>query len=174
MLKSIYFWIEIKQWPLAPNSRKWRITRANVSNASHIFPEMTFGECRRVWRVWRVHHSILANLKLGRFMYKKKIFLGIKRSSLSSPNSPDSPNSPERVTKICSILAKFAGASHKNLANFWQVLEFAKFAGEWPLLNRDPNCQEMAKFTGLNHRDQKYFWSLWSQQIFHLDQDFRV
>ena len=46
-----------------------------------------------------------------------------------------SPNSPKRVTKICSILAKFAGASHKNLANFWRVLEFAKFAGEWPLLN---------------------------------------
>ncbi len=59
------FWIVfakrdlIKQWPLAPNSRKWRITRANVSNASHIFPEMTFGECRRVWRV---RHSILVNL----------------------------------------------------------------------------------------------------------------
>jgi hypothetical protein len=50
------------RWPLAPDSRKWRITRANVSNASHIFPEMTFGECRRVWRVWRVRHGILANL----------------------------------------------------------------------------------------------------------------
>jgi hypothetical protein len=47
-----------KQWPLAPNSRKWRITRANVSNASHIFPEMTFGECQRVRRV---RHGILAN-----------------------------------------------------------------------------------------------------------------
>ena len=53
------FWPNIKQWPLAPNSRKWRITRANVSNASHIFPEMTFGECRQVWRV---RHGILANL----------------------------------------------------------------------------------------------------------------
>ncbi len=40
-----------KQWPLAPNSPKWRITRANVSNASHIFPEMTFGECERVSNV---------------------------------------------------------------------------------------------------------------------------
>ncbi len=40
-----------KQWPLAPNSPKWQITRANVSNASHIFPEMTFGECERMYRV---------------------------------------------------------------------------------------------------------------------------
>jgi hypothetical protein len=50
-----------------------------------------------------------------------------------------SPNSLKRVTKICSILAKFAGASHKNLANFWRVLEFAKFAGEWPLLTVKTN-----------------------------------
>jgi hypothetical protein len=122
---------------------------------------MTFGECRRVWRVWRVHHSILANLKLGRFMYKKKIFLGIKRSSLSSPNSPDSPNSPERVTKICSILAKFAGASHKNLANFWQVLEFAKFAGEWPLLSYCPNSSnEKQKFNLLPYSYKKMSKSL--------------
>jgi hypothetical protein len=53
------FCVNHNQWPLAPNSRKWRITRANVWNASHIFPEMTFGEC---WRVWRVRHGILANL----------------------------------------------------------------------------------------------------------------
>jgi hypothetical protein len=46
-----------------------------------------------------------------------------------------STNSPARVTKIRSILDKFAGASHKKMANFWRVLEFAKFAGEWPLLN---------------------------------------
>ena len=32
-------------------------------------------------------------------------------------------------------LANSSLASHKNLANFWRVLEFAKFAGEWPLLN---------------------------------------
>ena len=90
------------------------------------------------WRIWRI-------LKLGRFMYKKKIFLGIKRSSLSSPNSPDSPNSlnllnllntrqisrsesqkfalyspnsPERVTIICSILAKFAERVTKKNGKF--------------------------------------------------------
>jgi hypothetical protein len=49
-----------------------------------------------------------------------------------------SPNLPEQVTKICSILAKFAGASHKKMANFWRVFEFDKFAGEWPLLNFNP------------------------------------
>ena len=61
-----------KQWPLAPNSPKWRITRANVSNANaNAFGECRrvrrvlgkrLGECRRVWRVratrlgecWRV------------------------------------------------------------------------------------------------------------------------
>ena len=32
-----------KQWPLAPNLPKWRITRANVSNASLILANA--GEC---------------------------------------------------------------------------------------------------------------------------------
>ncbi len=79
------------------------------------------------WRIWRI-------LKLGRFMYKKKIFLGIKRSSLSSPDSPNSlnllnllntrqirrsesqkfaqysPNSPEQVTKIWQIFGEYSNS----------------------------------------------------------------
>jgi hypothetical protein len=51
-----------KQWPLAPDSREWRITRANVSRRVTFFSKMAFGECPRVWRVratrlgecWRV------------------------------------------------------------------------------------------------------------------------
>ena len=109
--------------------------------ASHIFLKKPFGECERMYRVRAKQGG-----EFGKFseflsqviLYTKKIFLCIKRSSLPSPNSPNSPNSPKQVTKICSILAKFAGASHKNLANFWRVLEFAKFAGEWPLLNKRP------------------------------------
>ncbi len=38
------------------------------------------------WQIWRI-------LKLGRFYVQKKIFLGIKLSSLPSPNLPNSPNS---------------------------------------------------------------------------------
>ena len=65
-----------------------------VKCKSH-FQEMTFGECGRVWRV---RHGILANLanfyaRLFYVQYKKRIFLGIKRSSLPSPNLPNSPNS---------------------------------------------------------------------------------
>ncbi len=44
-IKCLNPYIISKQWPLAPNSPKWRITRANVSNAN------AFGECRRVRRV---------------------------------------------------------------------------------------------------------------------------
>ena len=44
---------KIKQWPLAPNSPKWRITRANVSNASHSLANV--GECiesgEKGWRM---------------------------------------------------------------------------------------------------------------------------
>ncbi len=36
-VKISYEGIFTKQWPLAPNLRKWQITRANVSNASLIF-----------------------------------------------------------------------------------------------------------------------------------------
>ncbi len=92
--------IIIKQWPLAPNLRKWQITRANVSNASHIFqkwPLATVGESGEsvtaFWRIWRI-------FKLGHFKYKKKIFLGIKRSSLPSPNSPNSPNSLNSLNSL--------------------------------------------------------------------------
>jgi hypothetical protein len=54
--------VEIKQWPLAPNSREWRITRANVARRVTFFSKMAFGKCRRVWQVlskwfgecWRV------------------------------------------------------------------------------------------------------------------------
>ncbi len=86
------YWFRNKQWPLAPNSRKWQITHANVSNASLIFqkwPLANVGKSGKsvtaFWRIWRI-------LKLGRFMYKQKIFLGIKRSSLPLPNLPNPPN----------------------------------------------------------------------------------
>ena len=48
-----------KQWPLAPNSPKWRITRANVSNASHILANV--GECIEC-RMYRVREKGLANV----------------------------------------------------------------------------------------------------------------
>ncbi len=44
-------WVEGKQWPLAPNSPKWRITRANVSRRVTFFSKMAFGECERMYRV---------------------------------------------------------------------------------------------------------------------------
>ena len=50
---------ETKQWPLAPNSPKWRITRANVSNASHILANV--GECIEC-RMYRVRGKGLANV----------------------------------------------------------------------------------------------------------------
>jgi len=37
VVKNALFRVLSKQWPLAPNLRKWQITRANVSNASLIF-----------------------------------------------------------------------------------------------------------------------------------------
>jgi hypothetical protein len=48
-----------KQWPLAPNSPKWRITRANVSNASHSLANV--GECIEC-RMYRVRGKWLANV----------------------------------------------------------------------------------------------------------------
>ncbi len=45
------FWLLCKQWPLAPNSREWRITRANVARRVTFFSKTAVGEC---WRVWRV------------------------------------------------------------------------------------------------------------------------
>ena len=197
-------WVNIKQWPLAPNLRKWWITRANVSNASQIFPEMTFGECGRVWRVrakqvgkcgrvWRVRAKQVGECrriyrvrakqvgecrrKQDRSFYAQiTYFICIKRSSLHSLNSPNSPNSLNSckscqtcLSRVWRVWAKWlanvgqmyrvqgkwlanVGRMYRvrpifqnghfgeylnspKLANFWRVLEFNKFAGEWPLLN---------------------------------------
>jgi hypothetical protein len=47
-----------KQWPLAPNLPKWRITRANVSRQVTFFSKMANVECERMYRVrgngWRM------------------------------------------------------------------------------------------------------------------------
>ncbi len=102
-------------------AKKWQITRANVSNASLIFPEINFGKCGRVWqvrakqvgecrqiyrvrakqvgecrRVWRVLAKPLDEcwLKQDRSFYAQiTYFICIKRSSLHSQNLPNSPNS---------------------------------------------------------------------------------
>ncbi len=51
--------VKPKQWPLAPNLPKWRITRANVSNASHSLANV--GECIEC-RMYRVRGKGLANV----------------------------------------------------------------------------------------------------------------
>ena len=69
-------------------SQKRRMSNVSEFGEYHKWPH--FGECEsgesvtafwQIWQIWWI-------FKLGRFMYKKKIFLGIKRSSLPSPNSP--------------------------------------------------------------------------------------
>ncbi len=140
--------IFLKQWPLAPNSPKWRITRANVSNASHSLANV--GECIER-RMYRVRGKGLANVgrmqrvrakqggEFGEFseflsqvvVYTKKYFFMYKtiQSTLAkfakfaklAKFAQYSPNLTKRVTKIGSILAKFAGASHKNLLNTRQI-----------------------------------------------------
>ena len=93
-----------------------KITRANVSNASHIFPKTTLGKCRRVWRV---RHSILANLanlanfEARSFYVQKNIFFCIKQSSLPLPNLPKSPNLPNSLN-TCQIRRRESQIFPKN------------------------------------------------------------
>jgi hypothetical protein len=48
----------VKQWPLAPNLPKWRITCANVSRRVTFFSKMANVECEQMYRVrgngWRM------------------------------------------------------------------------------------------------------------------------
>jgi len=144
-MKNPQVWAKTKQWPLAPNSQKWQITHANLSNASLIFPEMIFGKCGRVWRVrakqvgecWRVWR-VLAKpldecwLKQDRSFYAQiTYFICIKRSSLHSLNSPNSPNllNSRKTCQTClsqvwRVLAKWFGECQR----VWRVQ--AKQAGE--------------------------------------------
>jgi hypothetical protein len=61
-------WASLKQWPLAPNSREWQITRANVARQVTFFSKMAFGECRRVWRV----SHISENSHFGEYLHSPK------------------------------------------------------------------------------------------------------
>ena len=102
---------------------------------SHIFPEMAFGECGRVWqvrakqvgecrRVWRVLAKPLDECwhKKDRLFYAQiTYFICIKLFSLHSLNSPNSPNSlnlrKTRQTcllRVWRVLAKWFGKC-------WQV-----------------------------------------------------
>jgi hypothetical protein len=56
-LKILSFYkiiVQIKQWPLAPNSRDSLNTRANLARRVTFFSKMAFGECRRVCRVPKI------------------------------------------------------------------------------------------------------------------------
>ena len=59
-----------KQWPLAPNSRDSRVTRANLSRRVTFFLKTAFGECRRVWRVRPTRLGTRAHDKIGCFKHK--------------------------------------------------------------------------------------------------------
>ncbi len=112
-----------KQWPLAPNSREWQITRANVSRRVTFFSKMAFGECRRVWRVRAT--------RLGKCRLVWRV-----RATLHGECRWD-----RRVWRVRHISEKGHFGEYSNspkMANFWRVLEFDKFAVEWPLLSHDP------------------------------------
>ena len=147
--KPIITYHKSKQWPLAPNSREWRITRANVSRRVTFFPEMAFGECGRVrakqvgecQRIYRVEQNRLANVsdsdeylssllmnvgssKIAQITY----FICIKRSSLHSLNLPNSLNSRKTcqtcLSQVWRVLAKWFGKCQR----VWRVR--AKQVGE--------------------------------------------
>ena len=104
------FWVFSKQWPLAPNSPKWRITRANVSRRVTFFSKMANVEREQMYRVrgngWQMSGECIESGENGwgmlggqcrrkqdrLFYIQKKIFLCIKRSSLHSLNLPNSLN----------------------------------------------------------------------------------
>jgi hypothetical protein len=72
-------WEIIKQWPLAPNSPKWQITRANVSRQVTFFSKMANVECERMYRVrgngWRMSGECIESGKM----------VGECRANVSSP-----------------------------------------------------------------------------------------
>ncbi len=86
-------------------------------------------------------------------MYKKEIFLGIKQSSLPSPNLPNLLSSLNSLNtrqirrresqKFGGSLVFANSSTRTKTANIWRVLEFAKFAGEWPLLKLIPHLTQL-------------------------------
>ncbi len=188
---------ETKQWPLAPNSPKWRITRANVSRRVTFFSKMANVECERMYwvrgkwlanvgRMYRVRPKQVGKCrrKQDRSFYAQiTYFICIKRSCLHSLNSPNSPNSLNScksrqtcLSRVWRVRAKWLAnvgrmyrvqgkwlanvgrmyrvrpifqnghfgeySNSTKLANFWRVLEFDKFAGEWPLLKWNSTLME--------------------------------
>ncbi len=134
---------------LANVGRMYRIRGkwlANVGRMYRVRPKQV-GKCRR---------------KQDRLFYAQiTYFICIKRSSLHSLNLPNLPNSLNlcksrqicllrmyrvrgkwlanvgRMYRVRRIFQNDHFGEYSNspkLANFWRVLEFDKFAGEWPLL----------------------------------------
>ena len=141
-----------------PKFAKMAYYSCECVEASHIFLKKPFGECERMYRVRAKQGGEFSEFLSQVVLYTKKYFFMYKtiQSTLAkfaklAKFAQYSPNLPKRVTKIGSILAKFAGASHKNssilakfawrvtkkMANFWRVLALAKFARELPLLIRN-------------------------------------
>ncbi len=105
-----------KQWPLTPNSRDSLNTRANLARRVTFFSKMAFGEC---WRVWRVRAKQVGECRQVWQVRANQV------------------GECRRVWRVRHISEKGHFGEYSNLpkmANFWRVLKFAKFAGEWPLL----------------------------------------
>ena len=77
ILPHMHVLVSPKQWPLAPNSPKWQITRANVSRRVTFLlntRQIRRSECIESG-LSRVANLVnLANFLLGRFIYKKIYF----------------------------------------------------------------------------------------------------
>ncbi len=144
-MKAFFGFAKSKQWPLAPNSPKWRITHANVSRRVTFFSKMANVECERMYRVrgkwlanvggmYRVRGKWLANVgrmyrvrpkqvgkcrrKQDRSFYAQiTYFICIKRSSLRSLNSPNSPNSLNSCKSRQTCLSRVWRVRAKWLAN---------------------------------------------------------
>ncbi len=123
--------------------QKWPLANVVEFGEYHKWPH--FGECESgesvtaFWRNWRI-------FKLGCFMYKKKDIFRYKTiqstlakfakfAKLAKFAIVLANSSLARTTKGHS-LANSSLASLKDFQKwpFWRVLEFNKFAGEWPLL----------------------------------------
>ncbi len=141
--------------------RVWQIRANQVGESRRIWRVRAklVGESRRVWQVLAKPLDECRRKQDRSFYAQITYFICIKRSILHSLNSPNLPNS-RKSCQICRsrfwrVRAKWFGECWRvwwvqhfaekghfgeysllpKMANFWRVLELAKFAGEWPLLN---------------------------------------
>ncbi len=143
-LKKKTFYIYIKQWLLAPNSRDSQITRANLARRVTFLSKMALGEC------WRVRPVLTTRLGECRWVWRvlaTRIFL--KTAVLASAST-------RQNRRVLGKYSNSRASSHCLIYIFIFLWDFLSWETQRLILNSKYNYI----FVGLNPKNLMKYCSI--------------